>query len=464
MKKAFYYDTYVGNIGIAEENGEITDIVFASGERNDENSWIIEETEVIKEAKKQLDEYFVHKRKDFDFPTHLEGTQFQKSVWNALRSIPYGRTVSYKYIAELVGCPKGFRAVGLTNNKNPIPIVYPCHRVIGSDGSLVGYGGGTDIKRRLLALERQYVIGIDVGGTEIKAGIFDKNGNIVAKGHIATKHDDNCAYIFNDIADEIDRLINENGIYRGSVSAIGVGVPGPVCNSVVKNCVNLNWYEEKNVSAIMEKLTGIKTFALNDANAAALGESWVGTKKKNILLVTIGTGVGGGIITDGRVLEGAYGSAGEIGHITVEYENGRKCNCGKRGCLETYASATGIVKTAKEILAANDMPSLLREKDITAKTVFKAAEKGDKAALTVVESFGKYLGQALANAACIIDPDEIILAGGVSQAGKAVKNVVSKYYKKNAFKTVKNTKIKVSELKNDAGIYGAAKFALDKQL
>lgn len=148
MKKIFYYDTYAGRIGIAEENGAITYLIFS------ERDWTVEETDLIKETKRQLDEYFAGKRKEFDIPTRLEGTEFQKRVWEELRKIPYGKTVTYKDIAEAVGCPKGFRAVGLANNRNPISIIYPCHRVIGSNGSLTGYGGGLDVKEKLLELER----------------------------------------------------------------------------------------------------------------------------------------------------------------------------------------------------------------------------------------------------------------------------------------------------------------------
>ena len=149
MKKIYYYDTYAGKIGIAEEDGAITDIVFKTIDCP------VEETELIRETKRQLDEYFAGKRKDFDVPTRLNGTEFQKQVWLALRDIPYGKTASYKDIAAAVGCPKGYRAVGMANNRNPISIIYPCHRVVGSDGSLTGYGGGLDVKAKLLELERR---------------------------------------------------------------------------------------------------------------------------------------------------------------------------------------------------------------------------------------------------------------------------------------------------------------------
>ena len=193
MKKIFYYDdTCIGRIGIAEKDGAITNIIFS------DRDWIIEETELIKTAKKQLDEYFEGKRKSFDFPTRLEGTEFQLKVWKALESIPYGKTATYKEIAELAGCPKGYRAVGLANNRNPISIVYPCHRVVGSDGSLTGYGGGIDTKAKLLELEKRYstgyAFGVDIGGTEVKIGLFDDQGSLIYKTNIPTRKEDNCGF------------------------------------------------------------------------------------------------------------------------------------------------------------------------------------------------------------------------------------------------------------------------------
>lgn len=460
MKKIFYYeDTYIGKVGIAEEDGAITNIIFS------DRDWIIEETELIKTAKKQLDEYFEGKRKNFDFPTRLEGTEFQKKVWKALESIPYGKTVTYKDIAEMIGCPKGYRAVGLANNRNPISIVYPCHRVVGSNGSLTGYGGGLDVKEKLIELESRYstgyAFGVDIGGTEVKIGLFDEEGGLIYKTSILTRKEDNCRFVLPDTADKIKEIMAERGITN--VKGIGLGVPGPVMDGIVKHCVNLHWESKVDAAGIMEKLTGIRSFVINDANAAALGESWSGGAKgyNSLVIATIGTGVGGGIVIDGKIDAGANGAGGEIGHITVEYENGRECNCGRKGCLETYASATGIVRTAEELTATKYKDSILNKHKITAKAVFDAAAKKDKAAIETIESFGCYLGRALANIAAIVDPEVIVLAGGVVRAGDVVRKAVEKNYKNNAFKTVKNTKIVLAELENDAGIYGAAKFALD---
>ncbi len=461
MKKIFYYDnTYAGRIGIAEEDGAITHIIFS------EKDWPVEETELIKKAKAQLDEYFTGKRKEFDFPTRLEGTDFQKKVWEALRTIPYGKTVTYKQIAELVDCPKGFRAVGLANNRNPISIVYPCHRVVGSDGSLTGYGGGIDVKAKLLALERRNslrtAVGVDIGGTEVKIGLFEENGELITKTAIPTRHEDNCAHVLEDTAKKIDELLTERGIDKKDTVGIGIGIPGPVYGGIVRHCVNLRWESSVDAAGIMERLTGIRSSVLNDANAAALGEQWLGGAKgcDSMVLATIGTGIGGGIVIGGNILTGENGAGGEIGHITVEYENGRQCNCGRRGCLENYASATGIVRTAEEVLEKSTEPSMLKSENLSAKAVFDAAAEGDRAALKTVDIFGRYLGRALANIATIVDPEVIVLGGGVVRAGEIVRATVEKYYRESAFKTVRETRIVLAELANDAGMYGAAKYSI----
>lgn len=459
MKKIFYYDTYAGRIGIAEEDGAITELIFS------ERDWPVEETELIKETKRQLDEYFEGRRKTFDIPTKLVGTEFQKKVWNALADIPYGETATYKDIAEKIGCPKGFRAVGLANNRNPISIIYPCHRVIGTNGSLTGYGGGLDVKEKLLALEKKYsssyAVGVDVGGTEIKIGLLNSDGKMLDKTSIPTRHEDNSAHILEDAAGSIEKLLERNNISVNSLTGIGIGIPGPVADGIVKHCVNLHWENSVDAAGEMEVLTGVKTVVLNDANAAALGEQWMGGGKghDSMVLVTLGTGIGGGIIINGNVLTGANGAGGEIGHITAEFENGRSCNCGRKGCIETYASATGIVRTANELLAKTDRKSLLREEKVTAKSIFEAEAKGDWAACETVDIFGKYLGRTLADIAAVVDPEIIVLAGGVVKAGEVVSKTVGKYFRKNAFKTVKDTEIVLAKLENDAGMYGAARYA-----
>lgn len=304
-------------------------------------------------------------------------------------------------------------------------------------------------------------VGVDIGGTAVKIGLFYENGKIITKTEIPTRQDDNCAYVLSDTADTVKKLIKETEVDINNIVGIGIGVPGPVADGIVKHCVNLHWENSVDVSGIMERLTGLKAVTVNDANAAAVGELWMGGGKEHgsMILVTIGTGIGGGIVIKDKILDGYNGSGGELGHITVEYESERKCNCGRNGCLETYASATGIVRTAVELLQNSDEQSALRSTEVSAKSVFEAAAAGDAVAVKTVDIFGKYLGRALANAASTVDPEIIVLAGGVVRAGEIVRKAVEKYYRISAFKTVKDTKIVLAQLENDAGIYGAAKEA-----
>lgn len=306
-----------------------------------------------------------------------------------------------------------------------------------------------------------FAVGVDIGGTAVKIGILDENGEIIAKSQIPTRQENKCGYVLEDSAAEIKKLIVKSKIDNSDISGIGIGIPGPVANGIVKHCVNLYWESSVDAAGIMEKLTGIKSVVMNDANAAALGEQWMGGGKghSSMVLVTIGTGIGGGIVIDGNVLTGAEGAGGEIGHIVVDYNSERKCNCGRYGCLETYASATGIVYTANQILENEKIPSILRNTEVTAKSVFEAAESNDEVAIKTVDIFGKYLGRALANIAATVDPEVIVLAGGVVKGGEKVRKPVEKYYRESAFKTVKNTKIVLAKLENDAGMFGAAKEA-----
>ena len=306
-----------------------------------------------------------------------------------------------------------------------------------------------------------FAVGADIGGTSVKIGVFEDSGKIMAKSRIPTRKDDNCRYVLEDTAAEIKRLLRANHIEPGVVLGIGAGVPGPVADGVVTHCVNLHWTDKVDAAARLEEMTGIRTSLINDANAAALGEQWMGAGRggKSMVFVTIGTGVGGGIIIGGNVLTGAGGAAGEIGHITVE-NGGRACNCGRKGCLETYASATGIVATAREKLESFDGYSKLRQGEISAEAVFNAAKEGDAAALSVVDDFAARLGQALANISVVVDPEIIVLGGGVSKAGEIVRKNVEKYYAESAFMSVRDRKIVIAVLGEDAGIYGAARQAV----
>ncbi|MBR0307009.1 MAG: ROK family protein, partial [Lachnospiraceae bacterium] len=209
-------------------------------------------------------------------------------------------------------------------------------------------------------------------------------------------------------------------------------------------------------------LTGFKVKAANDANVAALGEMWRGGARgySNVIMATLGTGVGGGIIINGKVIAGAHGAGGEIGHVHVDDDEQDVCNCGNRGCLEQMASATGIVKLAKRQLAATDAPSVLRDQEVSAKAVFDAVKEGDALAQQIAEQFGEYLGKALAIFACVADPEVFVIGGGVSKAGPVLLDYIRKYYDKYAFSACRAADFALAELGNDAGIFGAAKLVL----
>ena len=309
---------------------------------------------------------------------------------------------------------------------------------------------------------KNYCFGIDVGGTTVKCGLFSSDGKILDKWEIRTRKEENGRYILPDVAEAIEEKIREKELDRNEIAGIGIGVPGPVNDyGEVQVAVNLHW-GYKNIVKEMEDLTGLPTKAGNDANVAALGELWKGggAGHKNLILVTLGTGVGGGIIINERIIAGTHGAAGEIGHAHVEDAITDPCNCGNCGCLEQVASATGIVRLAREELSSCDEPSLLREKKLSAKAVFDALKKGDAVAERIVELFGFYLGKALAVFACVADPDVIVIGGGVSKAGPVILDYIQKHFRKYAFTACKDTKFALAMLGNDAGICGAAKMVL----
>ncbi len=306
--------------------------------------------------------------------------------------------------------------------------------------------------------------GVDLGGTTVKMGLFTVEGSLLSDWEIPTRKEESGKYILDDIADSINAKVKEEALNPDDIVGVGIGVPGPVTpNGVVKGCVNIGWGDTP-VEAIINDKTGFETKAGNDANVAALGEMWQGGGKGNnsIVMVTLGTGVGGGIVIDGHIITGTHGAAGEIGHMSVVYDETETCNCGKKGCLEQVASATGIVKEAKKLLAAEDSPSVLRDiKDFTAKDVFDAAKKGDVLAVKTADKLGEYLGITLGHIACVIDPDAFIIGGGVSKAGDYLIDVITKYYVEKTYKQCKKTPIKLATLGNSAGIYGAAKMILN---
>ena len=308
----------------------------------------------------------------------------------------------------------------------------------------------------------KYCFGIDVGGTSVKCGLFQTDGVLVEKWEIPTRRENNGEAIIPDIAKTILDKIAERKMDKEDIDGVGIGVPGPVNERGEVPCaVNLYW-GFKEVTKELSELTGLASKAGNDANVAALGEAWKGAAagSGNVILVTLGTGVGGGIIIDGHPVVGAHGAGGEIGHITVRNDETETCGCGRKGCLEQYASATGLVRLTKRYFEKNTKNSILNKKEITAKEVFDAAKAGDEAALEITEEFGAYLGQALVNLAATVDPAVFVIGGGVSKAGDILLDIVRKYFYDHAFYGNQKTKILLATLGNDAGIYGAAKQVL----
>lgn len=308
----------------------------------------------------------------------------------------------------------------------------------------------------------KYCFGVDIGGTTVKLGLFTTEGEIVDKWEIKTRTENQGEAVLPDIAAALNEKLEEKQIPKDEVEGIGVGVPAPVdSEGAVQNTANLGWgYKE--VKREMEELSGMKAEIGNDANVAALGEMWLGAGKgrKNIIMVTLGTGVGGGIIIDGKPLVGAHGAGGEIGHLCVNYEETDHCGCGNTGCLEQYASATGITRLANIRLAKDDKASVLRGQEVSAKTVFDAVKADDEVAKEIAEEFGKYLGHAMANLAAVADPSAIVIGGGVSKAGEVLLQYVEKNFKEKAFFANKDTEFVLATLGNDAGICGAAKLIL----
>lgn len=301
-----------------------------------------------------------------------------------------------------------------------------------------------------------YKFGVDVGGTTVKIGLFSGDGKLEEKYEIATDKSDQGAHIIEHIAAKLDEIIAEKSYGILDCMGVGIGLPGPVDRGMILGCVNLGWGIFSIVEEFSKAFHNVPVYAGNDANIAALGEYVAGAGKgmKNMMMVTLGTGVGGGIIIDGRILEGANGGAGEIGHIPVNPQEQDTCGCGKKGCLEQYASATGIVRIAEKLRKENGNTAL--PAGCTAKQVFDYAKEGNELAMQAVEELGRYLGLALASCACVLNPEGIVIGGGVSRAGKILLDVTEKNFQTYVFKPCRNVKFSLAELGNDAGIYGAA--------
>ena len=310
---------------------------------------------------------------------------------------------------------------------------------------------------------KTYCFGIDVGGTSVKCGLFHTDGTLVEKWEIPTRTENNGQNILPDVAETINAKLAEKNIDKADVEGVGIGIPGPINSRGEAACaVNLYWGFTP-VAQVLGDLKGLKGQAGNDANVAALGEAWKGAAAgaQNIIMITLGTGVGGGIIINGKILAGSHGAGGEIGHALVVRGEEEKCNCGNHGCLEQYASAKGIVRVAGRVLAASEDDSTLRElQNITAKDVLDAFKAGDAVAVRIMEYVGDLLGGAIAGFTTVVDPEAIVIGGGVSKAGQPLIDCIEKYYQRYAFSSCKETPIVLATLGNDAGIYGAAKMVL----
>ncbi len=309
-------------------------------------------------------------------------------------------------------------------------------------------------------------IGVDVGGTTVKIGLFEVSGELLKKWEIPTRKEEQGKYILDDVAASILEVLKQEEISLEQICGAGLGVPGPVKkDGYVEVCVNLGWKDRRPSEELSHLLGNIPVLCGNDANVAALGEMWKGGGEgyTDIVMVTLGTGVGGGVILDEKILSGRHGLGGEIGHIHIRDEETEHCNCGGVGCLEQVASATGIAREARRKMASCDQPSVLRaaKEVLTAKDVLDAAKEGDKLALEVMETVGHYLGVALSQIAVTVDPDIFVIGGGVSKAGQFLIDIIERHYKPYVAISQDRAKIGLAKLGNDAGIYGAARMVLN---
>ena len=310
----------------------------------------------------------------------------------------------------------------------------------------------------------RYGFGVDIGGTTVKIAWFEESGKMLQEWEIPTVRENEGEQILPDVAASLDAFLKENGISKECVIGIGVGVPGPVnSKSVVNRCVNLGW-GVKDIAGELTALTGLPVKAGNDANVATLGEYWQGSGKEfdSMVMATLGTGVGGGIVVEGHMLHGAHGCGGELGHIVLNRDETEVCGCGKRGCAEQYCSATGLVRIAGKRLAQDDTASLLREKqNLEARDVFEAGKQGDAVANEILEQYYDYLGEFLADVCATVDPEVIVLGGGVCKAGQVLLDGIRRHFNKYAFHATTGVKFAVAQLGNSAGTCGAFKLALD---
>lgn len=312
----------------------------------------------------------------------------------------------------------------------------------------------------------KYIFGADIGGTTVKLGLFQADGVLLEKWEIPTVIADAGGAVLRDVAAAIDGCMARHGIDRSAVLGVGAGIPGPVtAEGTVNRCVNLGW-GVFNVNDALSKTVGFPVESANDANVAALGEYWMGGGKgcKDMLFVTLGTGVGGAVIADGRLVAGAHGAGGELGHMVIHKDEPEQCACGRYGCVQQYASATGVVRVAKQYLEAHpEMESALRSAEkLTAKAVFDCAAAGDAAAQAALELVYDAFGFFLAATCTVIDPEAVVIGGGVSKAGLPLLEGIQRGFQKYAFYPNQDIRFALASLGNDAGIYGCCKLILDR--
>ena len=306
--------------------------------------------------------------------------------------------------------------------------------------------------------------GVDLGGTTVKIDYFDETGKMLDKWEIPTDRTENGKNILPDIAKAVKGYITNTYVNQDDVIGVGIGVPGAVLpDGTVNKCINLGW-GVFNIEKELSALTKLPVKAGTDATVAAMGECWKGGGRggKNLVFATLGTGVGGGIVVDGKVIHGVHGAGGEIGHLVLNRDETEQCGCGKYGCVEQYCSATGVVRLAKLRLAKDDAPSTLRGiENLVCKDVFDAGKAGDAVALEVLEQVYAYLGEYLANVCNVVNPEIVVLGGGVSKAGKMLLDGMAPWFHKYVFHAASAVEFALASLGNDAGAYGAFKLALD---
>ena len=313
---------------------------------------------------------------------------------------------------------------------------------------------------------KQY-FGIDIGGTAVKLGIVDETGKVLCKGEQSVNFDGYQTPVLDTVRKAAKEFLTAQAIPVENLSGIGVSATGQIDSRkgiVAGTCGNFPNYIGSPIKAALEQDFGLPVTVANDANCMTLGEVWVGGAQgyTDVIGVTLGTGVGGGIVVEGKLLHGAHGSGAEIGHLVLNRDETVPCNCGKRGCVEQYCSATGIVRLAKRHLDSTDAPSSLRTlKNLTCKDIFDAGKAGDKEALIILDRYYAYMGEFLGDVCTTVDPEVVVIGGGVSKAGQVLIDGIVPYFHKYVFHAASGARFTLASLGNDAGAYGAFKLALD---